>query len=136
VEGATESVALDAPVVRIIDASGTGGGWQVSMQATDLTFGRMTVPVQGLRYEGGGGTIRRIAGKAIDSVAGPFEVRHSQAADLARAVPVVMAARLAGMGTYEWTPAAEAFRLRSSDALIECGCRAEATLVFTITAGP
>lgn len=126
-----------APTFEIIDATGTGAGWNVAFTATDFVSGTHTLTVDHLKFQPTGGTITVIDGSSGGSA--PVEAGGSATSlDPVTGLKVLTAPVDGGMGTYRYTPLASKFTL-DVPAETYAGTGQDAytsTLTATVTTGP
>jgi hypothetical protein len=128
-----DMVATAAPTFTLIDARGSGGGWNVTFQSSDFAAaGGKTITASNLKFTSGG-TITRNKGQAVDGTNGPKETALS-AVGLNTAQKVITTAANYGKGNYTYTPTAGDFVLTvTADTLAGAYT---ATVTATIVAGP
>ncbi|MBS2036015.1 WxL domain-containing protein [bacterium] len=123
--------ASSGPSVQLLDATGTGAGWSVTLQTSDFVGPAYTIPSRNLSFQAQGGSILWLAGQPVGA-GGPAETNQSGA--LNQPLKGLSAQAGSGMGTYQWRPSPSAFEL-----LVPLEARAgtyQAQLTFSIFSGP
>ncbi len=120
-------------ILTLTDATGSGLGWNITMQSTDFTAsGGKTIPASQFKFTSGG-TIVKTKGQQVNATYGPKETGLSSAT-LEQSRKVVTTAAGYGKGTYTYTPTAADFVVTvTADAL--AGSYA-ATVTVSIMSGP
>lgn len=126
-----------APTFEVVDATGTGNGWNVAFTATDFSSGAHTLTVSHLKFQPSGGTITVIDGSS--GAGAPVEAGGSASVlDPTTGFKVLSAPVDGGMGTYRYTPLASKFTLDvPADTYAGTGESAySSTLTATVVSGP
>lgn len=127
-------LANSAPTFTLIDARGTGAGWNISLQSSDFSAaGGRTIAAANFTVDPTGGTVMRIKGQDVDPANGPKEVGGG-AVSLDTARKVVTASTNYGMGKYIWSPLATNLSLNVAAETL-AGLYT-ATVTATISSGP
>jgi len=123
--------AVSTPLVQVIDATGSGTGWSVTAQASDLAGPQGNLPASSLSFHSTGGSLQMIRGLSIGS-GGPAET--NLVGTLEQSLKVLSTQSDAGMGTYQWRPANSSFSL-SVPAAVRAGTY-QGLITFSIMSGP
>jgi len=125
-----------APTFRVVDARGTGAGWNVAFTCTNLSTGGATpktLNVSNLTFQPASGTVTVIDGSS--GAAAPTETGAAATAlDATTGFKVLSAPVDGGMGTYDYTPLGSKFTL-SVPAETYAGSYT-CTLTATVSSGP
>jgi|GEM_PF-6863501 len=119
--------------LRIIDATGSNAGWNVTFVVTDFISGSNTIPKANLSFNPSGGSITRVSGQTIDGSNGPKETGGGSQA-LSTPVKVVTTNAGYGKGRYDYLAAPSSFSLMVP-ATVLVGTYAS-TLTATLSSGP
>jgi X-Pro dipeptidyl-peptidase len=120
-----------SPLLTIIDARGSGAGWNVSLQSGDFSAGMRTISSSSFSYNATGGTVTRIHGQAIGA-GGPAETGVSGSLSVSR--KSLAAALNSGMGNYTWRPRPASFTLNLAPTTF--AGTYTATVTLTLASGP
>jgi len=96
--------------LRIVDATGSNAGWNVTFVVTDFISGSNTIPKANLSFNPSSGSITRVSGQTIDGSNGPKETGGGSQA-LSSSVKVVTTNVGYGKGRYDYSPALSSFSL-------------------------
>lgn len=99
--GAAQNTQANVGTWDVIDARGSGAGWNVTVQATQFDSGSHQLALGSLQMTAPG-----VAAKNGTSNAAPTIVGGPYTIDAASAVKIASAAVNTGMGSYTFTPAA------------------------------
>lgn len=121
-----EVPAVEAPSFTVIDASGRGAGYSVTLQAGDLVGPRSRIPASALHFRAGGGVVTPVHGTVPPAESGQ--------GSLAAPVKALRALPYSGMGTYVWDPSPASFLLRVPPTPLQGTYRCVVTV--SITSGP
>ena len=103
--------ATGAPTYTIVDARGSGAGWNVTLSCSDFTDGRgHTLSAAHFRFTTGESLIMRVGGQLPDPFGGPRETTLTSA-PLHIPQKVLTASAGFGKGTYTYSPKASNFVL-------------------------
>lgn len=128
-----DSAATAAPSFTLIDASGAGAGWNVTLQSSNFSDGGTgTIGAANFKFTSGG-TITKVKGQAVDPTNGPKETGLS-AATLDSARKIITTAATYGKGKYTYDPTPADFVLTVA-ADTTAGAYT-ATVTATIASGP
>ena len=107
-DGSAHTTNASVGTFNVIDATGSGSGWKVNVQATQFTTGGATpILLAASSLQLAAPTVAAVGtASAVPSiVSGPYTI------DAGSAVKIASAAANAGMGTYLFTPPASALTL-------------------------
>lgn len=125
--------AVSAPTFDIADATGSGSGWNVTLQSADFTApGGKSIPASRFKFSSGG-TVARVTGQPVNSESGPRETAISGAA-LNLATKALFSDTSSGRGRYTYSPAPENFILTINPDTLSGEYTAVVTA--TISSGP
>jgi len=127
-----DSSGTGAPSFTLIDATGSGAGWNITFESTDFSDGSHTIPASQFKFTSGG-SIAMVTGQAVDPSYGPIETGLSSA-PLDSAQKVITTATDYGKGKYTYDPSAGDFVLTVyADTMAGAYT---ATVTATIVSGP
>ncbi len=121
------------PTIRVIDATGSNAGWNVTFTATDFISGANTIPNTNFSFNPTGGSLVRISGQAVDGTNGPKEAGGGSQV-LSGSVKALTTSAGYGKGKYDYTPATGSFSL-TVPATTLVGTYTS-TLTITLSSGP
>ncbi len=125
--------ATSAPTFTLTDATGSGSGWNVTLQSADFSAGGgKTISAAQFKFTSGG-TVTKVKGQQVDATNGPKETALSASAlDTSR--KIITTAAGYGKGKYTYAPTAADFVLTvTADALAG---DYTAVVTATIVTGP
>lgn len=131
-------LATQTPTFTITDATGTRGGWHLTLQSSNFSSGSNHINASNALFDGTAGATADfvlIAGDALDSNNGPRDTQ-SPAMQLNTAKKVVYAVNGWGAGTYTWHPTPSKFRLQVPPTTKAGGTTYTATYTLTLLSGP
>jgi len=128
-----DSAAVSAPSFTLVDARGTGEGWNLTMQSSDLTDGSSVIRAANVKFDPAGGSLSKVKGQAVDASSGPKETGSGQVSlDTTRKVVTTSAGY--GKGRYVYEPQSASFSLHV-DASTLTG-NYTGTITATLSSGP
>ncbi len=126
-----EVTALSAPIVEIIDCRGSGQGWHLTFELSDLQSPQgANLRAENVSYTASGGSVVVLDGLPL-TAGGPLETGSSQSLEIPQRV--LVSAPESGMGTYRWLPNPERFRFVIPATALAGNYRG--TLTVTIASG-
>lgn len=128
-----DAQAAAAPSFTLVDARGTGEGWNLTLQSTDLTDGEKSIDASNFLFNPTGGSITAVKGQSIDVTNGPKE-SNAGAVSLDTPRKVVTTSQGYGKGKYTYEPASPGFQLHV-DASTLTGSYT-GTVTATVASGP
>ncbi|MBI3930093.1 MAG: WxL domain-containing protein [Armatimonadetes bacterium] len=126
------SSGSSTPTFTIIDATGSGNGWNLTVQSSDFSDGLNVIPAANFSYTASGGILTAVFGQTVDGAGGPRETGLSGPLNLT--LKAVTTSVGFGRGNYTWSPGASSFSL-----LVPAETFAgtyTATMTFTLASGP
>lgn len=122
-----------APTIRMIDATGSNAGWNITFTATNFTSGSNTIANTNFSFNPSGGSLTRISGQSIDNTNGPKEAGGGSQA-LSGSVKAITTNAGYGKGKYDYTPTTGSFSLTVPATTLVGNYTS--TLTITISSGP
>jgi hypothetical protein len=129
--------ASSGPVLRVIDASGSNSGWNLTFSSTAFSDGTGTIAATNFKFNPTGGSIvtANTSTQTVNGTSGPKETGGGAVAlNVSRKVVTTSAGF--GKGTYVYTPLPGNFSLTVPGTTVRGTGTFTATMTVTINSGP
>lgn len=133
IDGKTQTLAMDLGTMKVLDFTGMGAGWHVTVEATPFTNGAKELPKNSLKLLG----IESISPINEPKGMPSFDENTSYVLDGGTAQTIITAEKGMGMGEFNVEFAEEALKLTVNTAqILASETPYKSIITYTIVAGP